>query len=100
MKFIIATTHDHIPRNNDARLMVDIDLASLGTPPEIFDQNTANIRKEYSHVSDDHFRRGRAQFFKKMLENRPSIYLTPYFRERYEAQAQENIAKTIAILNK
>ena len=95
---IMPTKHDRIPTGNDQRYMVDIDLASLGTVPEVFDQNTANIRKEYAWVPDDDFRTGRADFFRKMLEGRPSgvIYLTDYFRERYEAQAQENLKRIIS----
>lgn len=95
-ELILATKHDLPPITDNGRLIVDIDLASLGTPPEIFDLNTANIRKEYAHVSDDDFARGRAGFFRKFLEQRPSIYLTEYFRNLYEAQAQKNLKRIIA----
>ena len=95
MQLIIATKHDYIPDSFDRRLIIDIDLTSLGNSPEIFDQNTANIRKEYAHVSNQDFVKKRAQFFRKFLEGRPSIYLTNIFRNRYEAQAQENLKRTI-----
>ena len=96
-QLILATKHDFLPGTEDGRLMVDIDLSSLGTPPEIFDQNTADIRKEYAHVSDDDFVRGRVQFFRKFLEGRPSIYSTKHFRDIYEKQAQENLKRLITV---
>jgi len=92
----LATKHDFIPESNDSRLIVCIDLAGLAFPPELFDQVTDNIRKEYAQLSDNHFRTGQAIFFRRFLENRPSIYLTEYFRDRYETQAQENIRRLIA----
>ena len=95
---IMTTKHDHIPEDHDCRLIIDIDLASLSAPPKIFDKNTANIRKEYrTAVPDDKiFAIGRTKFFEKLLENRHSIYLTDYFRNKYEAQAQENLKRIIA----
>jgi len=95
IRFILATKHDCVPQSADSRLMIDIDLSSLGTLPAIFNINTANIRKEYSHVSDDDFAKGRIEFFKKFLESRPSIYLTEYFKNKYEAQAQENLGRLL-----
>lgn len=96
---IMATKHDHVPANRDQRLIIDIDLVSLALPPEEFDKMSEKIRLEYN-IPVEMYRIGRANFFKKMLENRPSIYLTKYFREKYEAQAQENLKRTIAILNR
>lgn len=93
---ILATKHNFIPDNNDSRLIVDIDLLFLSAPLTVFDYNTANIRKEYFFVSDKDFIDGRAQFFKNFLRSRPSIYLTDYFKEKYEAQAQENIGRVLA----
>jgi predicted metal-dependent HD superfamily phosphohydrolase len=92
---IVATKHDHIPNDFDSKLIVDIDMASLGTPPNIFDQNTSNIRQEYLHISDEEFRVGRIEFFRKFLASQPSIYLTDYFRDKYEAQAQENLRRLL-----
>jgi predicted metal-dependent HD superfamily phosphohydrolase len=92
---ILATMHDYIPTDIDQRFIVDIDLMGLGSSPEIFDLNTAKIRKEYSRVSDEDFKKGRAEFFRKFLASRKDqpIYLTDYFREKYELQAQENLRR-------
>lgn len=99
VKLIAATKHDHIPDRKDLQLIIDIDLASLAVTPDVFDQNTANIRKEYAWVSDEDFRIGRVKFFQKLLKGRPSIYLTDYFRNKYEAQAQENLKMAMTILD-
>ena len=98
---IYATKHIYLPEpeDYDLCLMIDIDLASLGAPPEIFDRNTANIRKEQAWLSIRDFRKGRVEFFRKMLKDRPSVYLTQCFRDKYEAQAQENLKRTMAVLN-
>ena len=98
MRLILATTHDHIPKHDDGWLIVDIDLASLASPLTIFNRHTAEIREEYREVvpDDKDFDIGRVNFFRKFLENRPSIYLTEYFRDKYEAKARENIGNYLA----
>lgn len=98
IRLIRATKHDLVPLWPDDRLIVDIDLVSLALSPERFDENTAKNREEYRIVvpNDRDFEIGRAQFFRKFLEGRLSIYLTQYFRDKYEAQAQENIRRLIA----
>lgn len=99
-QLIKSTKHDHVPDTNDATndrcLIIDIDLALLAAQPEVFDQNTAKIRNEYGVISDEDFRVGRARFFRNFLANRPSIYLTDYFRDKYEAKAQKNVQRLIA----
>ena len=95
---IQVTKHDPIknpPRTNDEKLMCDIDLASLGTTPEQFQKNTDQIRKEYAHVSDKAFYGGRKLVLQSFL-NRPRIYYTDYFYNKYEAKAQENLKAAIA----
>jgi len=98
---VLATRHREIPDDPDARLIVDIDLLSLGAPPRVFERNTANIRLEYlCSVPDDKvFAQGRADFFRRFMANRSSVYLTEHFRDKFEAQAQKNIKRTIDILS-
>jgi predicted metal-dependent HD superfamily phosphohydrolase len=77
--------------------MVDIDLASLGRPAEVFDENTRLIRKEYPHVADADFARGRREMLGRFLA-RPRIYYTDFFRDRYEAKARANLSRALAKL--
>lgn len=95
MARIMPTLHTYIPDYIDDRVIVDMDLVSLAAPPDVFNMDSENIRKEY-FASPEEYRIGRVNFFKKFLENRPSIYLTEYFRQRYEAQAQKNIRDYLA----
>ncbi len=101
VNLILATKHTSPPTDPDAKLIIDIDLSSLGTPDEIFDENGQQIRKEYGWVAENLFNDGRVKFLKSLLPpNRATIYLTQFFRDKYEAQAQKNIARAIAQLSK
>jgi predicted metal-dependent HD superfamily phosphohydrolase len=45
---ILATRHDVSPPGGDAALLVDVDLAILGSPAERFDEYERQVRQEYS----------------------------------------------------
>lgn len=99
-ELIIATKHDVPPSNFDAQVLVDIDLASLGYSEREFDRNTAKIRREYPWLTNEQFNKGRADFLKTLLPpNRPAIFLTPFFRDKYEEQARKNLFRAIAQLS-
>lgn len=95
---IMPTKHTYIPTGKDDCLIVDIDLASLALPPEEFDKMSEKIRLEYN-APVEIYPIERAKFFAKLMKGRPSIYLTEYFRSRYETQAQENLKRAIAVLD-
>ena len=94
---ILLTRHDREPPDIDGKLMVDIDLASLARPAEVFDENTRLIRKEYPHVRDEEFARGRREMLARFLA-RPRIYYTDLFRDRYEQRARANLSRALAKL--
>jgi predicted metal-dependent HD superfamily phosphohydrolase len=96
-QLILYTRHDREPPDLDGKIMVDIDLASLGRPAEVFDENTRLIRREYPHVADADFARGRRDMLGRFLA-RPRIYHTDFFRDRYEAKARENLSRALAKL--
>lgn len=93
-KLILATRHDKTPETDDTRLLLDIDLSSLGHPPGQYDQYEAAIRKEYVWVPTDIYRQKRRQILTGFL-NRPKIYHTEQFFNRYEAQARGNIERVL-----
>ena len=97
VKLILATKHDGIPEELDDQLIVDIDLSGLGQEPALFEKDGQNIRAEYDWISLEDFQQGRAQILKKFL-SRPTIYLTPYFKEKYEKRARKNLSRAIAKL--
>jgi predicted metal-dependent HD superfamily phosphohydrolase len=91
---IMATVHTKEPTHPDDRLFVDMDLASLGYPTKIFDDNAAAIREEFSIYPDNIFYAGNNAMFLRLL-NRPRIYYTTYFYDKYETLARQNITRTL-----
>lgn len=96
---ILLTRHDREPDSDDGRLIVDIDLASLALPPDLFDRNTQLIREEYPHVSEENFRKGRCDLLERFLK-RPRIYFTSTFFNRSEQSARQNLERALARLAK
>jgi len=82
----------------DAALFLDMDLSILGAPPERFDAYEAGIRHEYAHVPTEAFRSGRAAILRRFTE-RPHLYLSDWGRDRFEAAARANIARSLAKLS-
>ncbi len=94
---ILVTKHNVIPKEIDAKILIDIDLSILGKSSEEFNKYEQDIRKEYSWISKDKFKQGRKFILKRFLK-RDSIYLTAFFREKYETQAGINLQKSIKLL--
>ena len=94
---ILATkTHRH-PGTIDTAYVLDIDLAILGQPADIFDVYERNIRLEYSWVPEVDYRMGRRKVLESLM--RPRIYYTRYFQDKYEANAQENLKRSLVALS-
>ena len=81
----------------DAALFLDMDLSILGAAPAEFDAYEAAVRREYGWVEEEAWRAGRAAVLEKFLA-RPHIFHTEAFRQRFEAQARENLARSLAAL--
>lgn len=87
---IMATCHNAVPVDSDAQLLVDIDLAILGADPARFAEYDQQVRAEYRWVPGWIYRRKRKEVLAAFLQ-RPAIYSTEWFRERFEALARENL---------
>jgi len=94
---ILTTKHAGQPQTRDQEWIADIDLAILGSPADEFDRYEDNIRKEYAHVSDDAFCLGRAAILQAFLD-KPTIYYTDYFIQKYQQPAAANLHRSIARL--
>jgi len=90
---ILATKHNSVPDHYDAKLMLDIDIANFGKA-EMFKITNQLVREEYSAVAEKEFMEGRSNILAKFL-NRPRIYLTNFFYNKYEDAAKKNIAGSI-----
>lgn len=94
---IMATRHAAVPQGDDAKVLIDVDLAILGASPERFDEYERQVREEYSWVPGFLFKKERKRILTEFLA-RPAIFNTELFRERYESQARENIQRSITRL--
>lgn len=95
---IRLTKHTGVPASGkNACLLLDIDLAILGQPPERFWEYERQIRVEYAWVPETEFREGRAKILQGFLRQR-HLYQTWFFQERYEAQARANLVASIRAL--
>lgn len=98
---VLATRHAAPPVEADAQLVVDIDLSILGQPWERFDAYENQILAEYAPLLEEHgaarFSAGRAAILRRFLD-RPTIYSTRYFQEKYEEPARANLRRSIARL--
>ena len=98
-ELIMATTHNNDDLTDDKALIADLDLSILGTfNPKTWKTYCQNIRREYSHLSDSEFAKGRLEFFQKILE-RKRIFQTDFFYDLFEKQACKNIKEEIKNLN-
>lgn len=94
---VMATCHDAVPSDRDAQVLVDIDLAILGSPSGRFDAYEHQIRREYRWVPNLIFRRKRAAVLRSFLD-RPQIYSTKEF-DQFEIVARENIRRSLTALS-
>lgn len=84
------------PEADDTRHFLDCDMAILGAGEARFDAYDRAIADEYrGHVPAWLFRRNRRAFLRALLD-RPRIYLSGFFHERYEARARANLSRVLA----
>ena len=94
---VMATRHAVAPHTDDEALLVDIDLSVLGAPVARFDEYEVQVRREYRWVPEPLYRRKRREILEGFLA-RPRLYATAACRQRFEAQARDNLARSIAAL--
>jgi predicted metal-dependent HD superfamily phosphohydrolase len=87
---IMATAHHEAPAGSDARLVIDIDLAILGSAPARFAEYEQQIRSEYTAVPADLYAEKRREVLAGFLA-RPVIYATPALHAQLEEQARMNL---------
>ena len=100
-RMILATRYEASappPRDNDTRVLLDIDLSIFGRPPDVFDAYDRAIREEFAHVDEAAYRAARRRVLQNFLD-RPRIYLTDPLRDRFEQRARENLRRAIERLS-
>jgi predicted metal-dependent HD superfamily phosphohydrolase len=96
-QLIRLTQHPATPRDNDERYLLDIDLSILGAPADIFDTYEQHIRREYAHVPQFFYRRGRKKILTLFTNTNP-LFTTGYFNDLLEARARSNLQRALVRL--
>jgi predicted metal-dependent HD superfamily phosphohydrolase len=97
---ILNTKHHQAAASDiDSQILLDADLAILGSPELEYKAYTQAIRQEYSWVDDQSYRVGRQQVLQKLLQ-RKRIYFTKQMFVSLEATARRNIQGEIVDLSR
>ncbi len=98
-ELILTTKHDAANESKlaEADVLLDADLAILGSSEARYLRYAADIRKEYEWVPDAEYRSGRRAVLEGFL-NRPAIYRTAWLLAEGEKRARANIAAELARL--
>ena len=94
---VMATRHDTSAQGTDAQLVVDIDLAILGSPGERFERYDQDVRREYAWIQGFRYRSRRAYVLQGFLD-RARLYHGASAVELLEARARINLAAAISRL--
>lgn len=74
--------------------MLDLDLTPLGEAPAAFDANTAALRREFAHLSDEAWAAGRGAFLRG-ISRTERLFRTEVLHAAFEAQARANFARDL-----
>ena len=99
-QLVLATRHlEHTqgPSDPDLEQLVDLDLAILASPREVYADYARAIRAEYAVFADDRYRPGRRRVLRGFLA-RERIYLSPHLHDLWDAAARANLAWEIDAL--
>ena len=89
---LILADHNAVLTDPEQQVLADVDLWILASPPERFEEYEAQIRMEYSQVSDELFYTTRAGIMRRIAE-KEHIYYTPEIRVQLEDRARANLSK-------
>lgn len=88
---ILATkTHTALPDDRNCQLLLDADLAVLGSSQMAYEEYANAIRAEYAWVAEADYRAGRQKVLQRFLE-RDQIYSLASLYQTYEKAARENL---------
>ncbi|MDE1464965.1 HD domain-containing protein [Spartinivicinus poritis] len=105
VEHMILATEKHLPsadlfpiNKTDTELLLDFDLAILGSQWVNYLHYCQQIRKEYWFVPQNKYQAGRKQILMNFL-TRERLYFSEQFFAQLEQQARENIQREIQLLN-
>jgi len=95
--YILATKRheaENIDSDRSLQIFLDIDLSILGADERRFMDYDKAIKAEYSWVPNMIYGPKRKKILRGFLD-RPFIFQTPEFRERYEDKARKNLKRIV-----
>lgn len=98
---LVRATADHgLPPDgaSDEAVLHDADLWILAAPAERFDAYCADVRREYAHVTDEDYRKGRRAVLEPFAE-RTRLYATEHAHEQWTSTARANLRREIERLS-
>lgn len=102
---LILATQDHKlpadePENGDMAYFLDMDMAILGSPPDIYFDYVNKVRNEYSHLADADWAARRLGFLKDLLvrANTDQLFYTDWAKGLFSEAARRNIVAEIEAL--
>jgi len=97
-RLIVATKRHDYSVHSDGALLMDVDLAIFGQPPERFWEYEQQIRDEYHWVNGVLFAAKRAEILNAFLA-RDRIYKTNLIFDQLETQARKNLKDSVQRLS-
>lgn len=82
---------------SDAAVLIDADLGVLAAPPAAYLDYARGVRAEHPGLDENAWRTGRSAVLRSLLD-RPSIFVTPTARTRWEPRARANLSAELATL--
>ena len=80
-----------------AHVLLDADLAILGSEPAHYERYSRAVRQEYSQYDDPTWRAGRAKVLNSLLD-REDLFVTEPARQLWDAAARTNLARELQSL--
>jgi predicted metal-dependent HD superfamily phosphohydrolase len=96
-RFVRATAGHVADGDIDCAVLLDADLAVLGSEPAAYQAYVTGVRAEYGHLDDEQWCTGRSAVLRRLLDRQP-LYSTHAGRSRWERRARANIAAEMASL--
>jgi predicted metal-dependent HD superfamily phosphohydrolase len=94
---LVLATITHSSDDPLAHVLLDADLAILGSEPARYDRYSQAVRQEYARYDDETWRAGRAKVLKTLLD-REDLFVTAPARQLWDAAARINLARELQSL--
>lgn len=89
----LTAGHDSTEGDANGAVLCDSDLRILATDKNRYERYTADVRKEYAHVPDADFAKGRARILEQLGTGR--IFRTTHAYDAWEPSARENVGREL-----